>query len=503
MYWDFENIHASLYETDVAPYKMARFKPQPELIDVGAIMDFARSVGNVCINRAYCNWSFFFSYSDALSGHGMELIQLFPRGANGKNGADIQMCVDMVEDLLKLEVDVCIIVSGDSDFIGAAQKARQYGKRVIGVGVRNFSNRFFQRVCDEFKFYDTLVEVEVAMPVIAEEESGKMTLEAAKRLLVASMSRLAANSGSPMVLKAQVKSMMLRLEPAFDERGVIGGKDDAGFANFSTFLTACADVIEEVPGDGEQMVRLKSGVVEATSAASQMSDERREKCRRLLVAAMTFILRTREIVPMETVKPMMLKLEPNFDEKKLGAKNFLAFLGWFPNIVSLHNQNEKRTVELLVERDDCGYTAPPTSGIKLSETLPGPEVIQAAVQFHHDSLRATPAHGWPDYAERMKASLEAAGFAVEKPALQAIRKLLWESQAFKMLPDHGGITVADHLASVEQLQAVVAEHLAQIYASAPAHDTHEASNPSVSSPAPPPNPSESADRPPGFTASAN
>lgn len=125
----------------------------------------------------------------------MELVQLFPRGAHGKNGADIQMCVDMVEDLLRLEVDVCIIVSGDSDFIGVAQKARQYGKRVIGIGVRDFSNRFFQRVCDEFKFYDTLVQAEVATPVTV-DDSGKMSMESAKRLLVAAVSRLATQYGS-------------------------------------------------------------------------------------------------------------------------------------------------------------------------------------------------------------------------------------------------------------------------------------------------------------------
>ncbi|MBL9176742.1 MAG: NYN domain-containing protein [Verrucomicrobiaceae bacterium] len=473
MYWDFENIHASLHEQDIGFYKEARFKPQPELVDVAAIMDFARSVGSVCINRAYCNWSFFSRYADALSGVGMELMQLFSRGQHGKNGADIQMCVDMVEDLLRLEVDVCVIVSGDSDFIGAAQKARQYGKRVIGIGVRGFSNRFFQRVCDEFKFYDMLVQQEVATPVTL-DDSGKMSLEAAKGLLVAAVSRLATQFGDPAVLKARVKPMMLRLEPSFDERGVIAGEDDAGFANFPMFLDACSDVIEEAPGDGDHTIRLRSGVVEA-AAGTQMSEERRQKCRRLLTAAMTFILRNRDIVPMAAVKVVMLKLEPAFDEKKLGAKNLLTFLQWFPDIVAIHGEGEKRTLELLVEKNEGEYTPPPLPPAKLSDVLPPVEVIRAAMPFHFESLCVKPADGWPDYYERMQASIEESGFVIEKPGLQAIKKLVMDVKGFKMLPNQGGISFTDGFASIDDLWACVSDHLSRVLA-APGNETQNATS---------------------------
>lgn len=475
MYWDFENIHASLHEQDIGPYReAARFKPQPELVDVTAVMDYARSMGNVCINRAYCNWSFFFRYSEALSGVGMELVQLFPRGAHGKNGADIQMCVDMVEDLLRLEVDVCIIVSGDSDFIGAAQKARQYGKRVIGIGVRDFSNRFFQRVCDEFKFYDMLVRQEVATPVMV-NDSDKMNLADAKRLLVAAVSRLATQFGDPAVLKARVKPMMLRLEPAFDERGVVAGEDEAGFANFSMFLAACDDVIEEVPGDGDHTISLRSGAV-AAAVVAQMSAETREKYRRLLVAAMAFMLRSRDTVPMAAIKLTMMKLEPGFDEKKVGAKNLLTFLQWFPEIIAIHGEGEKRMLELLVEKDEGGYAPPPLPLAKLSDILPSVEVIHSAMPFHFESLRARPAAGWPEYYERLKASLEDAGFVVEETGLRAIKKLLWEAQVFKMLPNQAGITFTDGFATIEALWEHVGEELSRLPAASPAGETQPPSS---------------------------
>lgn len=462
MYWDFENIHASLYEQEVGPYKEARFKPQQELLDVAAVMDFARSMGRVCINRAYCNWSFFSRYSDALSGVGMELVQLFPRGAHGKNGADIQMCVDMVEDLLRLEVDVCIIVSGDSDYIGVAQKARQYGRRVIGIGVRNFSNRFFQRVCDEFKFYDTLVQAEVATPIRV-EDSGKMSMESAKRLLVATVSRLASLYGEPAVLKARVKPMMLRLESAFDERDVIAGEDGMGFANFSTFLSACSDVIEELPGEGDHTIRLRTGVVEA-AAGGQMSEETREKCRRLLVAAMTFLMRNRDTVLMSAVKVMMLKLEPGFDEKKVGAKNLLSFLQRFPDIVTIHGEGSTRTLELQVEKNEGGYEPPPLP----QGVLPPVEVIQAAMPFHFKALREKPAEGWPDYYDRLKTSIEVSGFVVERPGLQGIKKLMTDIKAFNMLPNQGGVTLVDSFASIEDLWACVLDQHSRVPQGGPA-----------------------------------
>jgi len=370
------------------------------------------------------------------------------------------MCVDMIEDLLRLEVDVCIIVSGDSDFIGAAQKARQYGKRVIGIGVRDFSNRFFQRVCDEFKFYDTLVQAEVATPVTV-DSSGKMSMESAKGLLVATVSRLATQYGDPEVLKARVKPMMLRLESAFDERDVIAGEDGVGFANFSAFLTACSDVIEELPGEGDHRIRLRTGAVEA-AAGVQLSEEKREKCRRLLVASMTFLLRNRETVLMAVSKQMMKKLEPDFDEKKLGAKNLLTFLQWFPDIIAIHGEGEKRTLELLVEKDEGGYEPPPLSQAKASEALPPLEAIRAAMPFHFETLREKPAESWPDYYERLRVSLEIAGHNLDRPALQAIKKLMTDIKGFKMLPNQGGITFVDSFASIDHLWANVSDYLSRV-----------------------------------------
>ena len=86
LYWDFENLHASLSEARLGEGSYGkpdgRFRTQEPLIEVQAIVELAASFGPIAINRAYCNWQFFGRYRDVLLQNAMELIQLFPPGAS-------------------------------------------------------------------------------------------------------------------------------------------------------------------------------------------------------------------------------------------------------------------------------------------------------------------------------------------------------------------------------------------------------------------------------------
>jgi len=67
LYWDFENLHAGLYEErEPGSYgRENRFKLQDPVVDVQAVVEVAASFGPVAINRAYCNWQFFGRYREA------------------------------------------------------------------------------------------------------------------------------------------------------------------------------------------------------------------------------------------------------------------------------------------------------------------------------------------------------------------------------------------------------------------------------------------------------
>ena len=91
LYWDFENMHASLNAAANGPntYARLRFRPQEALVNIKAVMDYASTVGVIAINKAYANWQWFAAYRDELNQNGLDLIQHFPRGM--KNGADIRL----------------------------------------------------------------------------------------------------------------------------------------------------------------------------------------------------------------------------------------------------------------------------------------------------------------------------------------------------------------------------------------------------------------------------
>src|SRR5689334_7487330 len=131
VYWDFENIHASLLDTrkGSGTYKASRYTPQDPLVDVESLMEFVASLGAVAINRAYGNWQWFARYREVLLHNAVELIQLFPPGSSAKNGADIKLCLDATEDIIRFpHIATIVIVGGDSDFLPVAQKIKATGK---------------------------------------------------------------------------------------------------------------------------------------------------------------------------------------------------------------------------------------------------------------------------------------------------------------------------------------------------------------------------------------
>src|SRR2546423_74573 len=163
VYWDFENLHAGLTEAKFGEGSYnkpdMRFKVQEPVVDVQAIVALGSSFGPVAINRAYCNWQYFGRYRDALLQSAVELIQLFPPGASAKNGADIKLCLDAVEDISRFHhIRTIIIVGGDSDFMPVAQKIKAAGRTLIGIGNRKNTNRHWAKSCHEFRYYENLVE---------------------------------------------------------------------------------------------------------------------------------------------------------------------------------------------------------------------------------------------------------------------------------------------------------------------------------------------------------
>ncbi len=129
--------------------------------DLGLLLKAIQRRGRITLRRAYGDWSRLIKYRDALRENAVELVQLYSYNVQqgGKNRADIRLVIDVMESLFMLDyIDTIVIVSGDSDFSSLMSKAREYGKYTIGVGVQASTSDLLIKACDEFIFYDKLVE---------------------------------------------------------------------------------------------------------------------------------------------------------------------------------------------------------------------------------------------------------------------------------------------------------------------------------------------------------
>src|SRR4029453_8977445 len=134
-------------------------KARGATVDIGAVIDFASSFGTLVLTRAYADWSdpVNADYRGQLVSRAVDLVQLFPAAAYAKNGADIRLAVDAVEDMFRLpDLTHVVIVAGDSDYVPLAQRCKRLGRFVVGVGVAGSTAKSLAAACDQFDAYDAL-----------------------------------------------------------------------------------------------------------------------------------------------------------------------------------------------------------------------------------------------------------------------------------------------------------------------------------------------------------
>lgn len=290
VYIDFDNIVISRYDQkhkrgrgrqdslrDITPESL---RADPALaarlaearVDLGAVLDFASSFGSITVSRAYADWSIEVNaaYRDQLMDRAVELVQLFPAVRPAKNGADIRLAVDVVEDLFRLpDLTHVVIVAGDSDYIALAQRCKRLGRYVVGIGVAGSTSKFLASACDEFADYDALPgvtddeddEVETAQEPPAIEASDEPAKAGRRATRAAGPSESTQGGPKPAAVKAAtdllrralrlaqskedvdwitssvVKNQMLRMDPSFQESAL-------GYKTFTDFVRSRQNVVE-------------------------------------------------------------------------------------------------------------------------------------------------------------------------------------------------------------------------------------------------------------------
>jgi uncharacterized LabA/DUF88 family protein len=274
VYLDFDNIVISRYDqmhgrNSFQRDKAAAFDKEPDrlakaTVDVGAIIDFASSFGTLVLTRAYADWSADVNaaYQGQLVGRAVDLVQLFPAAAYAKNGADIRLAVDAVEDMFRLpDLTHVVIVAGDSDYIALAQRCKRLGRYVVGIGVAGSISRSLTAACDEFVTYDALPGVPVVVPKKRtrraktqepDDEPEQPDPQAAATGLLERALRMGhEKDDADWLHNSAVKAQMKRMDPSFSEKSL-------GFRSFSDFLRSRSDVVDLDESSTTRMVRLKT-----------------------------------------------------------------------------------------------------------------------------------------------------------------------------------------------------------------------------------------------------
>jgi uncharacterized LabA/DUF88 family protein len=284
VYLDFDNIVISRYDQIHGRNSFQRDKAKgleqhaerldKATVDVAAILDFASSFGTLVLTRAYADWSADINagYRGQLVARAVDLVQLFPAAAYGKNGADIRLAVDAVEDMFRLpDLTHVVIVAGDSDYIPLARRCKRLGRYVVGIGVAGASSRALAAACDEFVIYDALPGVPVPEPAPADEGADKPKKRttggksakrdepdeqpdpqaAATALLTRALRIGLEKDDVDWLHNSAVKAQMKRMDPSFSERSL-------GFRSFSDFLRSRSDVVELDETSTTRMVRLRA-----------------------------------------------------------------------------------------------------------------------------------------------------------------------------------------------------------------------------------------------------
>ncbi len=178
--------------------------------------------GKVAVQRAYADWRRYPQYIVPLSESSIDLIFAPAFGTNKKNATDIRLAVDATELVFtRPEIGTFILLSGDSDFSSLVIKLKEYGKYVIGVGIRESASDLLIQNCDEYFSYSDLAGLtKEADTPSAQRDPWELVGEA-----VALMSR-----NGDVMRSDRLKQVMQQIDPNFDER-------NAGFNRFSKFVT--------------------------------------------------------------------------------------------------------------------------------------------------------------------------------------------------------------------------------------------------------------------------
>ena len=181
--------------------------------------------GKVAVQRAYADWRRYPQYIVPLAESSVDLIFAPAYGPQKKNATDLRMAIDAVELVFtRPEIGTFILLTGDSDFSSCVLKLKEYGKYVIGVGMREAASDLLIQNCDEYYSYHSLSGLTREGEVVESSQDPWALVQRAAEQMV---------ENNDVMRADRLKQVMLGLDPHFDEKKL-------GYSKFSRFVSEAA-----------------------------------------------------------------------------------------------------------------------------------------------------------------------------------------------------------------------------------------------------------------------
>jgi uncharacterized protein (TIGR00288 family) len=200
--------------------------------DIGLVLEAIKERGEIVTKVAYSDWKRVGDYSRLLTQHAIRMVQRNMTPGGDKNGADITMALDALEMAFTHDhINAFVIVGGDSDFISLVEKLKQYGRKVIVVGGRQFTSVTMQKNCHEFIAYENLVGGRVRSADRGGRQVGSSDISKALPIVKRALKVLSEREVAPQL--GLLKSTLLQLDSTFSER-------EYGVSSFRDFMEKIA-----------------------------------------------------------------------------------------------------------------------------------------------------------------------------------------------------------------------------------------------------------------------
>ncbi|MFY0597410.1 MAG: NYN domain-containing protein [Cognatishimia sp.] len=177
-------LYAVLIDADNIPAKHAE-----------SILTEIATFGELALRRVYGDWSSeqLQGWAETVREHGLVAHQE-TANTKGKNASDIGLVIDAMDILHAGRFDGFVLVSSDSDLTALANRIREQGLEVIGIGERK-TPESLRNVCNRFVLIENIIDEPTSAKDGAQIKNNKLPAKKAAPLIIAAMDKIEQDDG--------------------------------------------------------------------------------------------------------------------------------------------------------------------------------------------------------------------------------------------------------------------------------------------------------------------